>query len=114
MQNAETTHMSDNLAEEPGYTPELRLLLEELCCEICRFAYKDEPGLTPESVLVQREYYLGKSKSYADILVTPPGREVFVIEVKFGYSPLMLQTHLRRKYAEITPQLARVQRIILV
>src|SRR4051794_38264166 len=106
--------MIKDLTDEQGYSPQLRLLLEELCCEICRFAYRDQPGVTPDGVRVEREYFLGKPKTYADVLVAPQSSETFIIEVKFGYSSETLQKHLRRKYADITPSLADVKRIVLV
>ena len=77
---------------------ELRLLLEELCCDLCRFEHVTRDQLPPESVRIDREYWLGTPGAFADIRVAPAGQLPYFVEVKFGYTSDMLVRHLSRKY----------------
>lgn len=106
--------MADQPAEEQGHLAQLRLLLEELCCELCRFEHASPVGFEPEKVRIEREFYLGKPGAFADIRVAPPGAEPYVVEVKFGYPTDMLLRHLQRKYGEAVPALAGVGKVVLV
>ena len=51
---------------------EFRLLLEELCCDLCRFEHTLHDGLAPEAVRIDREYWLSAG-AFADIRVAPRG-----------------------------------------
>lgn len=53
---------------------ELRLFLEEICCNLCRFQHLYQNGYAPESVKINQEVYLGMPDAFADIKVTPPWR----------------------------------------
>ena len=106
--------MPDQPAEEQGHLTQLRLLLEELCCELCRFEHAASGDLNPERVRIDREYYLGKPGAFADIRVIPAFADPYIVEVKFGYPVDRLLSHLRRKYSEPNPALAGVVKIILV
>jgi adenylate cyclase len=77
---------------------ELRLLLEELCCDLCRFEHVIRDGLAPESIRIDREHWLGAPGAFADIRVAPAGQLPYFVEVKFGYASDMLVRHLSRKY----------------
>src|SRR4051794_15072237 len=101
-------------AEDRSHFPQLRLLLEELCTELCRFAHVAENGLRPENIRIEREYFLGSPGTFADIHVDALGIPPYVVEVKFGYSSDTLLRHMRRKYAEVGPSLANVTKVILV
>src|SRR5262245_11689765 len=74
----------------------LRLLLEEVCCDLCRFEHVHKDGCKPEDVRIDREFPLGVG--FADIRVEAPGSPAYFVEVKFGYSNEVLRRHLRRKY----------------
>jgi class 3 adenylate cyclase len=106
--------MPDQPAEERGHLSQLRLLLEELCCELCRFEHTTTNSLDPEVVRIDREYHLGKAGAFADIKVHPASSAPYVVEVKFGYSTDTLLRHLRRKYGEPDPSFAGVAKVILV
>jgi class 3 adenylate cyclase len=106
--------MPDQPAEEYGHLAQLRLLLEELCCELCRFEYPTPDRHEPEESRIEREFYLGKPGAFADIRVVPQSAAPYMVEVKFGYSSDMLLRHLARKYGEPTPALAGIRRVILV
>jgi len=104
--------MPDQPAEEHGHLAQLRLLLEELCCELCRFEHASPERLEHEEARIEREFYLGKPGAFADIRVVPRSADPYVVEVKFGYQTDMLLRHLQRKYGE--PALAGARKVILV
>src|SRR5262245_23135663 len=93
---------------------ELRLLLEELCCDLCRFEHVIADNLAPEAIRIDREYWLGTAGAYADIKVAPAGRPAYFVEVKFGYRTDSLVRHLLRKYATPVPAATTARKIILV
>jgi class 3 adenylate cyclase len=78
---------------------EFRLLVEELCCDLCRFEHVTRDGLAPEVIRIDREYWLGSQGAFADIRVAPAGQPSYFVEVKYGYSNDRLIRHLVRKYA---------------
>ena len=78
--------------------PEIRLLLEELCCDLCRFHHVMNDGCAPEHVRIDREFSLGAPGAYADIRVKAPRGAAYFVEVKVGYAPDTVCRHLRRKY----------------
>ena len=81
-----------------GHASQLRLLLEEMCCELCRFDHVQRDGLAPEAVRIDREVQLGSPGAFADIRVEAPGRTPYFVEVKHGYPDALLVSHLGRKY----------------
>lgn len=106
--------MPDIPVEEQGHLAQLRLLLEELCCDLCRLYHRTNNETSPKAIRIDREYYLGKEGAFADIRVAPMNSAPYIIEVKFGYSDDTLLRHLKRKYSEATPYLSGVSKIILV
>lgn len=105
--------MPDIPAEELGRFVQLRLLLEELCCDLCQLQHCSE-GATPQSIRIDREYYLGNDGAFADIRVVPDGAAPYMVEVKFGYSDKTLLNHMKRKYSKLTKLLAGTAKVILV
>jgi adenylate cyclase len=94
---------------------EYRLLLEELCCDLCRFEHVTRDGLAPEAIRIDREYWLGSPGAFADIRVAPAGQSPYFVEVKYGYSRDRLVRHLGRKYAALTSQNAvAARKVVLV
>jgi len=91
---------------------QLRLMVEELCCDLCRFEHM-AGGTAPEAVRIDREVFLGPD-SFADVRVRAPGRAPYFVEVKLGYPSEILVRHLRRKYNSETIAAAGVDRIVLV
>ena len=77
--------MTVNAMEEQAHLKQLRLFLEEICCELCRFRHVAEDSLAPKEVRITREVYLGAPGSFADIRVQVPGRAPYFVEIKFGY-----------------------------
>jgi hypothetical protein len=78
---------------------ELRLFLEELCCELCRLRHVREDGIAAEDVTTAREVQLGAPSAFADIVVTLRGALAYFVEVKYGLSLEETVRSTRRKYA---------------
>lgn len=106
--------MKNQPVEEQMHLTQVRLLLEELCCELCRFEHSSEQDTSSRGVQIDREYYLGKPGAYADIKVSPVVSAPYIVEVKFGYPVDKLLRHLKRKYAERTPALEGISKLVLV
>lgn len=77
---------------------ELRLFLEEICCELCRFDHVERDGLPPEAVETIREVRLDRPGAYADIRVGPGAGAPYFVEVKWGYAAEELVERLARKF----------------
>jgi hypothetical protein len=94
---------------------EFRLLLEELCCDLCRFEHVTRDGLAPEAIRIDREYWLGSPGAFADIRVAPSGQTPYFVEVKYGYSNERLVRHLVRKYSvPASSNAAAASKVVLV
>src|SRR5438067_13940459 len=105
---------SKRLAPTEHEASELRLLLEELCCDLCHFVHARD-GLPPEAVAIDREAWLGVPRLFADIVVRPRGQAAYAVEVKHGYADEMLVEHLGRKYGShggAGPELAKVLLVV--
>jgi class 3 adenylate cyclase len=102
------------MAQPNSHLGELRLLLEELCCDLCRFEHVTRDGLAPEAVRIDREYWLGAPGAFADIRVAPASRPPYFVEVKFGYPADMLVRHLARKYSTYGSKGPTASKVVLV
>jgi len=104
--------------DDPGiakpYPTQLRLMLEELCSDLCRFEHAEKDRFGPQTVKINREQYLGSPGAFADIVVRPRDAPPYVVEVKFGYSSETLVRHLGRKYSTNADCLSILSKIILV
>jgi adenylate cyclase len=96
------------------YQRQLRLFLEEICCEICRFRHVEMDRVPPDAVQVSREVDLGLPGCFADMLVEPRGLAPYFVEVKCGYAADLMVKHLARKYSTPSPVHPEVSRLILV
>jgi adenylate cyclase len=93
---------------------ELRLLIEELCCELSRFEHVSHDGLAPEHVQIDREVTLGQPDAFADIRVRSRRGETYFIEVKFGRADEEILHSLTRKYAQPSDVVRQASRVVLV
>jgi class 3 adenylate cyclase len=93
---------------------QLRLLLEELCCDLCRFAHVRDDGLAPGAVEIDREVYMGSAGAFADIRVRPGGARPYYVEVKHGYPDPALVQHLGRKYGSGDGPAGEAAKLVLV
>jgi adenylate cyclase len=78
---------------------ELRLFLEELCCELCRLHHVREDGIPAEDVKAAREVQLATPSAFADILITLRGAPGYFVEIKYGLSLEETVRRIRRKYS---------------
>jgi class 3 adenylate cyclase len=101
-------------AEHVHFLRQLRLFLEELCCEICRFQVVGHHGLGAEGVEISREVDLGVPGAFADVVVRSPGRPPIFVEVKYGYASDRMVEHFIRKYQQPSPTVPDADRIIVV
>src|SRR5262245_39339322 len=92
---------------------ELRLFLEEICSNVCRFRHAADDVL-PEAVAVDQEVFLGVPGAYADIRVAAPGLRPYFVEVKYGYAPERILESLHRKYGPGVPLAAGHDRVVLI
>jgi hypothetical protein len=92
--------MDDHGKAKP-YPTQLRLMLEELCSDLCRFEHAERDDFSPQTVKINREQYLGAPGAFADIAVWPREGPPYVVEVKFGYERTPSSRHLRRKYSRM-------------
>jgi len=105
---------SQTTAEQIHLLRQLRLFLEELCCEICRFQVVGHHGLGAEGVVVSREVDLGLPGAFADIVVRAPSRPPFFVEVKYGYPGERMVEHFVRKYQRPSPAVTGADRVVVV
>jgi class 3 adenylate cyclase len=100
--------------EHQHFLRQLRLFLEEICCEICRFRAAGEDGTVEQSVVVAREVDLGLPGAFADAVVSQSGKPTYFLEVKYGYAADRMIEHFKRKYARPSPKVPDAKRVILV
>src|SRR5450759_552628 len=101
-------------AENVHFLRQLRLFLEELCCEICRFQAVGHHGLGAEETTISREVDLGVPGAFADVVVRSPGRAPYFVEVKYGYASDRLVEHFVRKYQHPSPAVPGADRVVVV
>ena len=105
--------MSDNLLEDRTYRRQLRIFLEEVCAELCRFRHVAEDGVAPESIKINREVAVSPG-SFVDILVEPPDKPTYAMEVKFGYPLDVMVRNLAKKYGEGVDTMTRIKRLVIL
>lgn len=105
--------IGSQLQDEP-YLRELRLFLEEICCDLCRFQHVAQDGVQPEDVRIHQEVFLGVEGAFADIKVSVPGRAPYFVEIKYGYPPDKTVRHIARKYGLPAPTNEGASKVILV
>lgn len=95
------------------YMLELRLFLEEICCNLLRFRHAAEDRIAPEDVRINQESYLGSPGAFADIRIQVKQQPPYFVEVKYGYSPSRTVASLTRKYGPVA-QLGGAAKIIVL
>lgn len=97
-----------------NYLSELRLFLEEICCDLCRFQHVAQDGVQPQDVRINQEVYLGLSGAFADIQVRVEGAAPYFVEIKYGYPPDKIIRHLARKYGAATAINRDAAKVVLI
>jgi len=93
---------------------ELRLMVEELVCNICRFAHVAHDKVAPEDICIRQEVPLAREDAFADIHVTVPGVGSYFVEVKLGYTHDRLMESIRRKFSTSCHHFEAAQKLILL
>src|SRR5436309_1460677 len=93
---------------------ELRLFLEETCCNLCRFQCLTHEHVAPGEIRIDEEFFLGSDGAFADIRVAPPRSAPYFIEVKYGYPSDRIVESLARKYGQETAGNRGHEKVILV
>src|SRR5262245_24148403 len=93
---------------------ELRLFIEEIVCNICRFTHVSRDGLAPEAVRIRQEVQVGPPNAFADIVVEVPGLTRYIVEVDYGYSLERIVESLSRKYRQELDWFRTIAKLILV
>lgn len=106
--------MQSNHSHSEVHLQELRLFLEEICCNLCRFRHVEEDGVAPETVRISQTAYLGMPGLFADIRVKLPDRPPYFVEVKYGCPPEQIVAHLGRKYGLRAAPQGGPSKVILV
>ncbi len=106
-----------DLPEESLTDVELRLFLEELCSDLCRFRHVTETGQPPEAFGIEREIPIAPHV-YADLHVRGPEIDPYFIEIKNGMPTQEIVQRLSAKYAarnlESHPDLLSTRRLVVV
>lgn len=93
---------------------ELRLFIEEIVCNVCRFRHVSEDKMKPQDVRIRQEVGLRPPDAFADIgVILPDGTEYFV-EVDIGYSIDRLLESIGRKYSHVLQQFQNVSKLVLL
>lgn len=93
---------------------EFRLMVEELVCNVCRFAHVVRDQVLPEDICIRQEVPLAQEDAYADIHVSVPGAGSYFVEVKLGYSRERLLDSLSRKFSTPCPKCLAAHKLVLV
>jgi adenylate cyclase len=92
---------------------DLRLFLEEICCDLCRFRHMQQDSVPADAIRTRREVYLGAPHAYAHIQVEAHGCSSYFLEVKYGYTAEEIVKHLTKKYGN-SPKWNSVSKVIAV
>jgi adenylate cyclase len=80
---------------------DLRLFLEEICCDLCRYRHAAHDGIEPENVITTREFRLPKPDVFADIKIEPGTEPPYFVEIKWGHKQDEFVHRLVRKYGQV-------------
>jgi class 3 adenylate cyclase len=91
----------------------LRVFLENVVCDLCRFRHAAEDGVPPGATRIHQEVRLGPG-TYADIRVAAGDRPPYFVEVDHGYTPEWVLESVRRKYGRRTPASETASHVVVV
>src|SRR4029450_1716381 len=92
---------------------ELRIFLESVLCDLCRFLHAARDGVSPAETQIHQEVRLGPG-AFADIRVAAGGVPPYFIEIDVGYSRSRVIESMRLKYAGRTPASEGAAKVIVV
>ena len=77
---------------------ELRVFLESVVCDLCRFRHAVDDGVPPAGTQIHQEVRLGPG-AFADIRIAAGDLPPYFVEVDYGYSRERVVESIRRKYS---------------
>jgi len=92
---------------------ELRIFLESVICDLCRFRHATRDGVSPAKTQIHQETRVGPG-AFADIRVAAGELPPYFIEVDVGYSRQRVIDSVRLKYAERTPASEGARKVIVL
>ena len=92
---------------------EVRLFLEELVCNVCRFVHVEQ-GNKPQELRIRQEVSLGTPNAFADILIQVPDGSSYFVEVDYGYSSERIIESIQRKYGRRLSLFEKISKLIIV
>jgi hypothetical protein len=95
-----------------GASPEFRLFLEDVACELFFFDHV-AGGVPPESIDIHQEVYLGPD-AFAEIRVKAGEAAPYYVEIKPGYSGERVLESIARKYGAGGPASDGAARLIVL
>lgn len=98
---------------EPRFK-QLRLLVEEACCDLCSFEQAQKVNVPLEQVRVDREVRLAAGDQFADIRIQTDGQPTVFIEVKIGYTLTLILNLVTQKYGHPASDFAPGTRLVLL
>ncbi len=92
---------------------ELRVFLEGVVCDLCRFRHALDDGVPPSEIQIHPEVRLGPG-AFADIRIAAGDLPPYFVEVDYGYSRERIVESMRRKYGRRSPASEAAGRVILI
>jgi len=101
-------------SENPNFLRQLRLFLEEICCDICRCTPSSTTACRPrKSMWPVRSTWARRARSPTCWCVGR-GRPPYFLEVKYGYASDRLVHHLQHKYGTASTTVPDADRVVLL
>ena len=92
---------------------ELRVFLESVISDLCRFRHALDDGVPPARTEIHQEVRLGPG-AFADIRVAAGDLPPYFVEVDYGYSRERVVESIRRKYSRRTPASEDASKVVLL
>ncbi len=92
---------------------ELRIFLESILCDLCRFRHAARDGVSPTKTQIHQKIRVGPG-AFADIRVAAGELPPYFIEVDVGYSRQRVIDSVRLKYARRTPASEGTRKVIVL
>lgn len=105
--------MNSNPTTSEVYRSQLRVFLEEICCDLFRLS-EIEKGIASDAVSISREAMIGEPGRFADIRIEAANQPVYFAEIKLGYPQHRLVPSIAETYGSPSPAFAGADRLILV
>lgn len=92
---------------------ELRVFLESVVCDLCRFRHAVDDGVPPAGTQIHQEVRLGPG-AFADIRIAAGDLPPYFVEVDYGYSRERVVESMRRKYSQRAPASEGASKVIVI